>query len=114
MMYILRNTDTESGKYYVIETQETAYLCDASTLIPFIAIPDAQIVEVPDDYVTRAEKDSAEQAKKNFNAQQSTNRHTAYVAESDPIFFMSQRGEATNQEWLDKIAEIDARYPYQT
>jgi hypothetical protein len=38
-------------------------------------------------------------------------RHNAYVAESDPIFFMSQRGEATEQQWLDKVAEIKARWP---
>lgn len=38
-------------------------------------------------------------------------RHAAYVAESDPIFFMSQRGEATQQQWLDKVAEIKARWP---
>lgn len=48
-----------------------------------------------------------------FNESQKKKRHAAYIAESDPIFFKSQRGEATNQEWLDKIAEIDARYPYQ-
>ena len=52
--------------------------------------------------------------KDTFNANQKTRRHAAYVAESDPIFFKSQRGEATQQEWLDKIAEIDARYPYMT
>jgi len=38
-------------------------------------------------------------------------RRAAYVAESDPLFFMAQRGEATQQQWLDKIAEIKARYP---
>jgi hypothetical protein len=38
-------------------------------------------------------------------------RRAAYVAESDPIFFMAQRGEATQQEWLDKVAEIKARWP---
>ena len=38
-------------------------------------------------------------------------RHAAYVAESDPIFFMSQRGEATQQQWLDRVAEIKARWP---
>jgi len=38
-------------------------------------------------------------------------RHAAYVAESDPLFFKWQRGEATQQEWLDKIAEIKARWP---
>jgi hypothetical protein len=40
-------------------------------------------------------------------------RKAAYTVESDPIFFKSQRGEATNQEWLDAIAAIDARFPYQ-
>lgn len=38
-------------------------------------------------------------------------RKAAYAAESDPIFFMSQRGEVTQQEWLDKVAEIKARWP---
>lgn len=38
-------------------------------------------------------------------------RAAAYQAEADPIFFKSQRGEATNEEWLAKVAEIKARYP---
>lgn len=38
-------------------------------------------------------------------------RAQAYRNESDPIFFMWQRGEATQQQWLDKVAEIKARYP---
>jgi hypothetical protein len=38
-------------------------------------------------------------------------RRAAYAAESDPIFFMAQRGEATMQQWLDKVAEIKARWP---
>jgi hypothetical protein len=33
-----------------------------------------------------------------------------YQKESDPLFFKYQRGEATEQEWLDKVAEIKARY----
>ena len=37
-------------------------------------------------------------------------RQSAYQAESDPLFFKWQRGEATEQEWLDKIAEIKARF----
>jgi hypothetical protein len=39
-------------------------------------------------------------------------RRAAYQRESDPLFFMSQRGEATIEEWQAKIAEIKARYPY--
>ena len=37
-------------------------------------------------------------------------RHAAYVAESDPLFFKWQRGEGTEQAWRDKVAEIQARY----
>ena len=38
-------------------------------------------------------------------------RSEAYRNESDPIFFKWQRGEATQQEWLDKVNEIKQRYP---
>lgn len=37
-------------------------------------------------------------------------RAYAYRNESDPLFFKAQRGEATMQEWLDKVAEIKARF----
>jgi hypothetical protein len=46
--------------------------------------------------------------------QQEAARAEAYRTESDPIFFMSQRGEATMEEWVTKVAEIKARYPYPT
>jgi hypothetical protein len=45
------------------------------------------------------------------NQQADTNRHNAYVAESDPLFFKAQRGEGTMAEWEAKVAEIKARYP---
>jgi hypothetical protein len=31
--------------------------------------------------------------------------------ESDPIYFLWQRGEATKEEWTNKVLEIKARYP---
>ena len=37
-------------------------------------------------------------------------RAYAYRTESDPLFFKAQRGEATMQEWLDKVTEIKSRY----
>lgn len=43
---------------------------------------------------------------------QSAARAEAYRIEADPLFFMSQRGEATEAEWLAKIEEIKARFPY--
>ena len=39
------------------------------------------------------------------------NRKAAYTAESDPLFFKAQRGEATMEEWQAKVAEIKARFP---
>jgi hypothetical protein len=39
-------------------------------------------------------------------------RQKAYRDESDPLFFRYQRGDATREEWLDKIQEIKNRYPY--
>jgi hypothetical protein len=44
-------------------------------------------------------------------AEAEANRTAAYIAEADPLFFKAQRDEATYQEWLDKIAEIKARFP---
>lgn len=38
-------------------------------------------------------------------------RFAAYQAESDPLFFKVQRGEATMQDWMSKVAEIKARFP---
>jgi hypothetical protein len=56
------------------------------------------VLVAPDTPPTRDEQEAA--------------RRAAYVLEADPIYFMSQRGEATEAEWLAKIAEIKARYPY--
>lgn len=39
-------------------------------------------------------------------------RAQSYRVEADPIFFKAQRGEATMDEWLAKVAEIKALYPY--
>jgi hypothetical protein len=39
------------------------------------------------------------------------NRRDAYTAESDPLFFKAQRGEATMDEWQAKVQEIKARFP---
>lgn len=39
------------------------------------------------------------------------NRRQAYAVEADPLFFMIQRGEATEEEWLAKIQEIKQRFP---
>jgi len=38
-------------------------------------------------------------------------RRDGYVRISDPVFFMWQRGEKTEQDWKDAIAEVNALYP---
>jgi hypothetical protein len=45
-------------------------------------------------------------------AEVETQRRNAYTQEADPLFFSYQRGEATEQDWLDKVAEIKTKYPY--
>ena len=44
--------------------------------------------------------------------QQEAARQAAYSAEADPIAMQMLRDEATKEEWLAKIEEIKARYPY--
>lgn len=38
-------------------------------------------------------------------------RAAAYRDEADPLFFKSQRGEATINQWLEKVEEIKTRWP---
>ena len=39
-------------------------------------------------------------------------RKAAYQQEADPLFFSYQRGEATEQEWLDAVQSVKDRYSY--
>lgn len=38
-------------------------------------------------------------------------RRLGYMAISDPVFFQWQRGEKTEQDWKDAIAQVNALYP---
>jgi hypothetical protein len=60
--------------------------------------------------IKTADQIAAEAAQQKLE-QAEANRKAAYIAESDPLFFRSQRGEVTEQAWLDKVEEIKARYP---
>jgi len=77
-----------------------------------------EIVQVPYTTEEQAEYDTKKAAwdagaKDRHNEEAKRQRAAAYAAETDSLFFKSQRGEATAQEWQDKIAEIKARFPYQ-
>jgi hypothetical protein len=39
-------------------------------------------------------------------------RRADYEATSDPLFFEWQRGDGTQQAWLDAVAAVKAAHPY--
>lgn len=39
-------------------------------------------------------------------------RRQAYVLTADPLFFGFQRGDNTEQEWLDAVQSVKDAYPY--
>ncbi|HEY7823910.1 MAG TPA: hypothetical protein VIG24_13795 [Acidimicrobiia bacterium] len=39
-------------------------------------------------------------------------RRADYEATSDPLFFEWQRGDGTEQAWLDAVAAVKAAHPY--
>lgn len=51
-----------------------------------------------------------DKAVEEISAIQESNKKQAYREESDPLFFKWQRGEVTQQEWLDKVEEIKQRW----
>ena len=71
---------------------------------------------IAEEIAERQAQEAAWEAEANqrLKAQQEALRQAAYASESDPLFFMAQRGEATVEEWTAKVAEIKARYPYPT
>jgi len=88
--------------------------------------PDAEFVLVGDDYElltwegpgekpSEAELRAAEAAADvtAANKVQEQRRAAAFREESDPLFFSWQRSEGTEQDWLNKVAEVRARHPYE-
>ena len=89
--------------------------------IPFTADPNdveplgAQVFEAVKDTAAAyipPPAPSPEEIAEQQRAEAQANRQAAFEREADPLFLKYQRGEATEQEWLDKIEEIRARYPY--
>lgn len=59
----------------------------------------------------KTSEQKAQEAAQQALEQADANRKAAYIAEADPLFFKAQRGEATLQEWQDKVTEIKERFP---
>lgn len=79
-----------------------------------VVIVNGEPQEVTAEIVSSLEQQAeeiAQQAQQAYQANIENFRRAAYTTEADPIFFKMQRGEATQAEWLAKIAEIKQRYP---
>jgi len=63
---------------------------------------------------TQAELDAAWPAVDHANqvAAVENARRADYEAQSDPLFFEWQRGDGTEQAWLDAVAAVKAAHPY--
>lgn len=105
MKYILTQTDGNIlGPFSAIESTDVGYMCDDS-LYPTSIYGDVTVSDVADDYMSPNQILT-------YNSQQSDLRAAAYPVDSDPIFFQYQRGVKTQQEWLDAVAAVQAKYPY--
>jgi hypothetical protein len=83
----------------------------ASTFIKNAATGETLVRELTAEELAAITESDADRIAR-LNAEAQANRRGAFQAEADPIYFAWQRGEAPEQAWLDKCAEIRARYPY--
>lgn len=99
---------TNVNGYGIPDNINTVYTVDAAVpeQLTFPRWDGAAWVSDESAYATQAD---AEAATKKVAV--SAQRAAAYIAESDPIFFKAQRGEATMEEWQAKVAEIKQRFP---
>jgi len=97
------------GPFDSIEALSDGNFMAGGGIIPADQVAGASITTVANDYLNPEQQSAAIIT---FNIQQKKNRFAAYTVESDPIFFKSQRGQATNQQWLDAVAAVDAKFPY--
>lgn len=93
-------------KFVEVPSPGPDYIQTAST----IDIKTYEIVETQ-AYRAKTEAEKEEERQQQIeNAKE--NRAQAYREESDPLFFKTQRGEATMEEWLAKVQEIKQLFPY--
>jgi len=107
MKYILTNQDGfVFGPFTTVEQISNGYLCDGDVYQTSV-IGTVTESEVSDDYMSPTQITT-------FNNDQSELRAAAYPVDSDPIFFQYQRGQKTQQDWLDAVDAVQAKYPYKT
>ena len=52
-----------------------------------------------------------EQELEHLAQQRNEQRRSAYEQEADPLFLKAQRGEGTEEAWLNKVNQIKERFP---
>lgn len=111
MKYILtsNNDGTIYGSYNSIVEQTNDYLANGDIILKKEITGLATISEVSNDWVDHS---YIVQQNLAFNKEQSKKRQLEYTLYSDPMFFQWQRGSKTEQEWIDEVNAIKARYPY--
>lgn len=72
-----------------------------------------EIIERPETAAEKAEQEAWEAGayQRAYDAVTEA-RRVAYQVESDPIFFQYQRGEKTEQDWLDAVQAVNDANPY--
>jgi hypothetical protein len=75
-------------------------------------VEDAGYLQLADNSWTQAwrVRPMTEQELEQLSEQKDEQRRYAYQTEADPLFFKWQRGEATQEQWLAKVAEIKVRF----
>jgi hypothetical protein len=69
------------------------------------------IVELTPEQVAERKAWAASEYQRTYD-EVTKNRQVGYQSTSDPIFMQYQRGEATEQEWLDAVQAIKDANPY--
>lgn len=72
-------------------------------------------MEIPAEVIPLTEDEIAAQKAADYEreyAQTTVNRQAGYQQISDPIFMQYQRGEATEQQWLDAVQAVKDANPY--
>lgn len=72
---------------------------------------EATIIPLADDVVAYRAEWEANVFQREYDAVIET-RQQQYAKLSDPIFMQYQRGEATEQEWLDAVQAVKDANPY--
>lgn len=96
-----------NGKWVNVRDYRGQTIYSSETGAPVVV---TEVGDIPEGYSLTAPA-KPEPTAEEIAAAVSAARQAAYTAEADPLFFKSERGEGTRDEWLAKITEIRARYP---